>query len=67
MDFPRRRLLTPVCPVCHRSGSVLVDPIKWLAYDAGKMIRSLSLSPAEEEQLITGTHEQCKINSTVVA
>ena len=65
--FPRRRLLTPVCQVCQQPGVVLVDPIKWLAYDAGKMIQSLSLTPAEEEQLLTGIHEQCKINSGSIA
>jgi hypothetical protein len=67
--FPGRRVLTPVCQVCHRAGAVWVDPIKWLAYDAGKMIQSLSLTPAQEEQLLTGTHEECKIidEETVVA
>lgn len=69
MIIGMRPVHTPLCPVCGRTGLVYVDSIKWLAYDAGHMIQSLSLNPVEQEQFLTGIHEECKIidNSKVVA
>ena len=49
------------CPVCHKTGSIMVDESELLQYLRGNYVRdSFKTMPVPlREQIITGTHPEC--------
>ena len=49
------------CPVCHKTGSIMVDESELLQYLRGNYVRDSfkTMSAPLREQIITGTHPEC--------
>jgi hypothetical protein len=53
--------MTRRCPVCYKTGSIMVDESELLHYLRGNFVQDSfkSMSAPFREQIITGTHPEC--------